>query len=577
MLSKSAMNGGVSTFAHLTHHQRRWVLLGMLGLLHLLLLEGIASGIGRTLLVGHIGLFILWQPFVRAEHRLSLRQLAVIAGAVAAAAWWASHWMLILWVMVLAGIVGGKVFFFAGRMAKLFYLLVLAYLISILLIVLVPQVLPDPGAVTEEFRILAKYMLPALFAVMALLPVRQEAEGEAETVDFVYSTFILLLLAVLVLGSVSAMLLLRRGYFESLVFTIIAFSAILLLMAWAWNPRLGFAGFGVFFSRYMLSLGLPFERWLHELADNMQREDRPEQFLAQSLEGMARLPWVNGCEWRAAEVAGRTGLQEGQRNAFGHGSLTLAIYSQQPLSPALNWHFNLLVQLLGEFYEAKLRARELQQLSYVKAIHQTGARLTHDVKNLLQSLNALCLAAASEGETPSVQYQALLQRQLPVIAQRLQQTLDKLRRPEEEGAQFISATRWWTELQARYGQAGVSFSCERISAELRLPATLFISAAENLLENALAKKLDAPALQIRVEFSASGPLLLGVCDDGRAIPAELAGSLFRAPVPSSTGLGIGLYQVARHAEFYDYELRLDSNEDGRVCFALAQKPEAAAA
>ena len=32
MLSKSAMNGGVSTFAHLTHHQRRWVLLGMLGL-----------------------------------------------------------------------------------------------------------------------------------------------------------------------------------------------------------------------------------------------------------------------------------------------------------------------------------------------------------------------------------------------------------------------------------------------------------------------------------------------------------------------------------------------------------------
>ena len=108
-------------------------------------------------------------------------------------------------------------------------------------------------------------------------------------------------------------------------------------------------------------------------------------------------------------------------------------------------------------------------------------------------------------------------------------------------------------------------------------ATLFISAAENLLENALAKKLESPALQVRVEFSANGHLLLRVCDDGRAIPAELAESLFRAPVPSSAGLGIGLYQVARHAEFYDYELRLDSNEAGRVCFALAQKPEAVAA
>ncbi|MEZ5614765.1 MAG: hypothetical protein R3E35_06065 [Rhodocyclaceae bacterium] len=567
------MKGGISTFAHLTHAQRRWVLLGLLGLLHLLLLQGVDSGVGRTLLVMHIGLFILWQPFVRAERRLSAPELAVIAGLVAVTTWWASNWMLILWVMVLAGIVGGKVFFFAGRMAKLFYLLVLAYLISVLLVVLVPQVLPGPLAVSDEFRILVQYVLPALFAVMALLPVEQEAEGEAEVVDFVYSTFILLLLAVMVLGSIAAMLLLKRGYFESLVFTIIAFSAVLLLMAWAWNPRLGFAGLGVFFSRYMLSLGLPFERWLHELADNMQREDQPEKFLAQSLEGMARLPWVNGCDWRAPDGAGVSGRQEGLRSEFRHGPLTLAIFSQQPLSPALNWHFNLLVQLLGEFYEAKLRARELQQLSYVKAIHQTGARLTHDVKNLLQSLNALCLAAAGEGESSSPEYQALLRRQLPVIAQRLQQTLDKLRRPELEGAQFVPAGPWWAGLQARYAQAGVRFEAGPIDPGLRLPVTLFNSAAENLLENALAKKREAPAVRIRVAFAAGARPALTVCDDGQAIPAELAENLFHAPVASGAGLGIGLYQAARHAEFYGYELKVASNEAGRVCFELRQ-PEA---
>ncbi|MCP5296877.1 MAG: sensor histidine kinase [Zoogloeaceae bacterium] len=570
------MNGGVSSFAHLSHGQRRWVLLALLVLLHLLLLQGVDSGVGRTLLVGHIGLFILWQPFVRAELRLSSLQLLVIAGLIAGAAFWASNWMLIGWVMALAGIIGGKVFFFVGRGAKLFYLLVLAYLISVLLIVLVPQVLPSPFVLAGEYLFLAKFVLPLLFPVMVVLPVEQEAEDQAEVVDFVYSAFIFLMLAVLVLGSISAMLLIKRGYFESLFVTIIVLGAVLLLLAWTWNPRLGFSGLGMFFSRYLLSLGLPFERWLHELTDTLQREDQPDRFLAQSLQGLTRLPWVNGCEWRAQAGAGGTGRREGPRTEFRHGLLTLAIYTQQPLSPALTWHFDLLAQLLGEFYEAKLRAQELQQLSYVKAIHQTGARLTHDVKNLLQSLNALCLAATSEGETPSPQYQALLRRQLPVISQRLQQTLGKLRRPELEGAQFVPASQWWSGLQARYAQAGVSFSSDGIVGEGEIPVTLFNSAAENLLENALAKQLETPALKISVALSLQDGPTLRVCDDGQAIPDEVADNLFRAPIVSRVGLGIGLYQAARHAEFYGYELKVACNEAGRVCFVLERLQQEAA-
>jgi hypothetical protein len=48
----------------------------------------------------------------------------------------------------------------------------------------------------------------------------------------------------------------------------------------------------------------------------------------------------------------------------------------------------------------------------------------------------------------------------------------------------------------------------------------------------------------------------------------LAKSLLRAPVPSDSGLGIGLYQAARQAEAAGYALRLASNRDGEVCFAL---------
>lgn len=560
--------------APLTQADRRWLLLGLLALLHLLVLQGIETGVGRTLLAVHIGLFILWQPFVRAEQRLSGLQLAGIILVVAGGIAWINWGLMILWVMVLAGIVGGKVFFFAARWTKLLYLLVLTYLVGMLLIFMVPQVLPPPFALPPAFLYLAEYGLPVLFIVMALLPVEPEAEGEAEVIDFVYSTFVFLLLAVLVLGSIAAMLLTRRGYIEALVSAIVVLSAVLLLLAWAWNPRAGFSGLSVFFSRYLLSMGLPFERWLHYLADHSQREDQPDKFLDDAFSNMSRLPWVVGGTWRAGGSEGGFGRREGRCSEFHHEVLTLALYTRHPMSPALIWHFDLLVQLLGEFYQAKQRGLELQQLSYVKAIHETGARLTHDVKNLLQSLNTLCFTADSEGDEISPQFQALLRRQLPVISKRLQQTIDKLKRPSLESTQHVLFRRWWSGLRARYAQNGVVFEPEALAGDGVIPATLFNSVAENLLENALAKKQDCPELKIRISVDPGALPGFAVCDDGAAIPDAVSADLFRSPVHSQTGLGIGLYQAARHAEFYRYVLGIESNQTGRVCFALRPLDEA---
>lgn len=571
-----SMAYGVSRLAKAftpTGRERRWLLIALLALLHLLLIEGIDSGVGRMLLVMHIGTFILWQPFVRAEQRLSPVQLGGIALAVVAAVSWINWGLLILWVMLLAGIVGGKVFFFAARAAKLLYLIVLAYLVSVLLVFMVPQILPRPFVVPAEFAFLATYVLPGLFLPMALLPVESEAENAPEVIDFLYSAFVLLVLAVLVLGSVAAMLLFGRGYIESLVLTLAVLSGVLFLLAWAWNPRAGFGGLNALFSRYLLSIGLPVERWLHYLAEHAQREDRPETFLDDALAGMASLPWVIGGTWQVRGHQGGFGVQAGRRNAFGHGELAIVIFTREPIGPALVWHFDLLTRLLGEFYGAKLRTLELQQLSYVKAIHETGARLTHDVKNLLQSLNTLCFAAAAEGGESSPQFQALLRRQLPAIAQRLQQTLDKLQRPATEAGQYQPLRRWWAALRARYGQSGIEFSPATAGGDAAVPAVLFDSVAENLIENALAKRREAAGLRIRVSLESvegAPQPCLRVCDDGAAIPAGVAEALFTAPVASSNGLGIGLYQAARHADFYRYVLRVACNRPGEVCFELRE-------
>jgi sensor histidine kinase regulating citrate/malate metabolism len=69
----------------------------------------------------------------------------------------------------------------------------------------------------------------------------------------------------------------------------------------------------------------------------------------------------------------------------------------------------------------------------------------------------------------------------------------------------------------------------------------------------------------------AGRIELSVRDSGSAVPARAADMLFRAPVERSSGMGIGLFNVARLARQAGYELRLASNASGNVRFALSRK------
>ena len=65
-------------------------------------------------------------------------------------------------------------------------------------------------------------------------------------------------------------------------------------------------------------------------------------------------------------------------------------------------------------------------------------------------------------------------------------------------------------------------------------------------------------------------------DDGHAVEPQIAAELLRGPVPSESGFGIGLYQVARHARSCGYSLALAQNADGRVSFILSGSRKSAA-
>jgi len=548
--------------------QRYWrfVVVAMLALLHIVALRGEADEGARVLMIAHLGLVLLWQPLLRGERQVSLMQTALIAAFAASLVLWLNGWLLALWTVVLAGLVGGKVFLHQARWQRRFYLLMFLYLLALLVVVVLPQIAPR-NEIDPAIRGYAAWGLPLVFAVMALIPTESDPAESAQVIDYFYSVFLMLMLGVVILGCFAFMMLGRTGYLEALTYIVFIIAALLLVVGLAWNPRTGYAGLNVFVSRYLFSIGLPIEQWLQYLARLSHEEPNPDRFLAESVAALARLPSVQGAAWRTGGRQGEAGSRTPYAVEFASPDLSLTIYSRYRTSPALHGHLRLLGQLLSEFFLAKLRERALQQASYLEAVHQTGARVTHDVKNLLQSLNALCsVALAERGDSPEAL--ALVRRQLPAISQRLSATLDKLQRPGDVVDARVPAGAWWDGLRRQYEDRGVQFEARNLEGT-ELPRGLFDSVADNLLQNALAKRIEQPDLRVTAQLQGGAAVELRIRDSGRAMSRELASALFQEPVSSSSGLGIGLYQAARQAQSAGYRLSLASNRDGDVCFALS--------
>src|SRR6202795_2540720 len=138
--------------------QRYWrlVVVAMLALLHVAVFRGVADPWARALLLAHLGLLLLWQPFLRAEQRVSPMQgfiLSLVAFAVMMALDW---WLLAFWVVVLAGLVGGKVYQHHARWQRRSYLVVFVYLVALLAVVILPEIAPR-REIAPEIRRYAEY------------------------------------------------------------------------------------------------------------------------------------------------------------------------------------------------------------------------------------------------------------------------------------------------------------------------------------------------------------------------------------------------------------------------------------
>ena len=160
-----------------------------------------------------------------------------------------------------------------------------------------------------------------------------------------------------------------------------------------------------------------------------------------------------------------------------------------------------------------------------------------------------------------------MKRQLPQLASRLSQTVDKLRQPAELDVAHVPAPVWWAALQTRYEHDDVRFVVEGLD-ETSLPQDLFDSVVDNLLTNALRKRQSQPNVAVEVRLLLKPLVSLTVTDSGEPAPEHVARNLFLSPVSSDFGLGVGLYQAARQAARSGYRLELVSNRQGQVSFRL---------
>lgn len=547
----------------LDRRRDHWVLALMLLLLHAALQTALTSPLAQALMTAHLGLFFLWQPIWQREQRLDWPAVALILAFAGTFVGTLNAWWLFAWLILLIGIVSGRAR--GVRRERIAHMLTLAFLVSELLIGVVPLLFVT-GAIDPVVQYVFRAGLYVIPLVIALIPV---AGGARQTypIDFFRGIIVALLTALLAVGSVLITLRQSLDYPSALFVSLLAVAGFLVFISWLVTPQAG-TGLGALWEKSVLNIGTPFEAWMASLADLAAGSRAPDEFLHAALAELVATPWVAGARWEDASGTHVCGTLTARSTRIETDQLTVTLFLDHPLGPTLLLHCRLLIETLSYFRAAKQREQEQAHQAHLQAIYLTGARLTHDIKNLLQSLKLLATAATRAGqEARSLE---LLQRQLPVIVQRLQSALDKLNQPNAAAGETLALAAWWEQFRQRHAGSGVALRARVEQAARRVPAESLDSVIENLLDNARAKAAGDPRVEVAVEVVDDGQYLsITVHDTGMPVPGELVPYLFRQVVASRTGLGVGLYQAAQLAAHAGFTLRLARNQPGDVRFEVS--------
>ena len=563
MFNYSKLNQLLATNSHR-------ILALMLLALHAFLIWGEqASYLQHTFFLCTYGLFLMWQPVWSNSEKLSLPAIALFLAVGIIGFFYANLWITAVWLSLLFGLLGGRVFSEESKSNRIIHILAASYILSMLLLWVVPKLLNSSNDL-EAANFVITYLTPLLVIALFFIPnTTHTKNAQLPVIDFFYTLLLtlgalLLVLTSFAIGSVNSV-----HYIKILFISIFGLAFGLLVFSFFWKPNTRFSGVELLMSRYLLSIGMPFEAWVKNIASLGEIESTPNGFVNAAMSEMTALPWVSGVSWLADETQGKLGETSQHITHFNFKDFHMSLHTRWQISPALYVHVKLLTQIMGEFYEAKRREETLRQNAYMQAFYETGSRLTHDIKNILQSVGTLVSAAEQTEEKDNAALLKLIRKQLPVLNQRIASTLDKLKAPGEDKKRLEKMSAWWKNLQLRHSREDVEFVADNLPAQ-EINAEVLDSVLDNLLNNALEKTKYQPDTMIKVEMlrTKDQDLCIDVTDSGKAMSAQIANDLFKKHIASPNGLGVGLYHAAQDSKQAGYDLSLHSNVNGAVCFRV---------
>ncbi|MBL4712831.1 MAG: hypothetical protein JKX75_10135 [Gammaproteobacteria bacterium] len=544
----------------------------LLGLMLFSLLAAVHLGdndsITQGFLIAHFGFFLLWQPVVKKELTFNTRQLIILSILIFSFIYWFNPWTNVFWSLLLLTLLTGRIF--ARGLSRAAYGIAVIVLFLDLILNTAPGLF-DLAALSSTLRTGFSTLLMLLPLTLLFFPVTDTATKQ---VDFIRGFFVVLLVIFLCMSSILISVTSTQTYIESLAISIFTLSTFLLTAALLWAPRADFSGIAKLWEKYILDIGGPFEQWItHVSTLESNTSLRSENFLAASVRYLMQQHWICGVSWQTNTDDGIEGEKSSYSVNIDDEKLKLTVYTHTPVGPSLFLHAKLLLSVLTFYYRAKLQEQQLIKQAHLQAIHETGSKLTHDMKNILQSTHTMT-QIVNDKDSDLQEIIDVLKKQMPLLTQRLNTTLEKLKSPNSTDAATQGLTgsvlQWWNQLLSRYTGHHIEFSAD-IENDIEIPLDIFTTVIENLLDNAKSKRIREPDLKIHVELSnINNRLQLSVTDNGSAINKHVEKLLFNEVVSSQDGFGIGLYQSHELAKNHGYELSVHDNTAGQVCFRLCK-------
>jgi len=191
----------------------------MLLALHAALISPQGDVFQRVWLLVHFGLFLVWQPFFATERELDVFSVVMLLAITAVTLYFVSGWMIVTWLLLLLGILGGRVFTIQAARRSRFYLVAFAYVLAMLLLWAVPIFLLGEHELPANVVTFARRVLPFVLLTLVVLPFPSE-DDSGQVFDFFYAVLVFQLCMVLALGSVVSMRFTDDDYVESVLVTV---------------------------------------------------------------------------------------------------------------------------------------------------------------------------------------------------------------------------------------------------------------------------------------------------------------------------------------------------------------------